>query len=185
MSQPTASGSRVKTILAISGSLRERSSNTAVIRAAAGLSLAGIAVSVYEGLGHLPLFNPDWEEAGPPEPVLDFRARVASADGLLICSPEYARGVSGVLKNGLDWLVGSLDFPGKPTAVVNASPRAKDADAALKLTLRTMSANLIEDACSVLPVMGRGLDAEGLVADNDLRSVLESALLALAGAFEG
>src|SRR5438105_3807739 len=102
-------------ILGISGSLRRVSSNTALLRAASLLAPQGVEITLYDGLGDLPPFNPDLEGAEPPS-VLDFRARIQEADGVLISSPEYAHGVPGVLKNALDWLVGSekIEIVGKP-----------------------------------------------------------------------
>ena len=91
--------------LAISGSLRLASSNTALLRAAALVAPEGVEIILYRGLGDLPHFNPDLEAAEPPS-VTEFREQVRISDGLLISSPEYAHGVPGVLKNALDWLVG-------------------------------------------------------------------------------
>src|SRR5215471_687580 len=99
-------------ILAISGSLRAVSSNTALLRAAAMLAPAGVEIRVYDGLGDLPHFNPDLEGAEPPV-VKDFGAQVGAADGIILSTPEYAHGVPGVLKNALDWLVGGFDFINK------------------------------------------------------------------------
>jgi chromate reductase, NAD(P)H dehydrogenase (quinone) len=82
-------------ILAISGSLRAASSNSALIRAAVLLAPPGIDVTVYDGLGGLPHFNPDIGDAGVPVPVAEFRACLDDCDALLICSPEYAHGVPG------------------------------------------------------------------------------------------
>src|SRR5262245_37371247 len=124
-------------VLAIAGSLRAASINAAFCRAAARLAPPGISVSIYAGLGALPLFNPD-READPPRSVAELRARITSADALLIASPEYAHGISGVLKNALDWLVSDEGFVGKPVAVVNTSPRAHHAYEALLEILKTM-----------------------------------------------
>ena len=101
-------------------------------------------------------------------------------DGLLICSPEYAHGVAGSLKNALDWLVGSLEFPGKPVALINASPRAVYSDAQLREILATMSARLIEEASVTAPIagVGRNLDANGITSDPDLSAQLGEALRA-------
>ncbi|MCU1349277.1 MAG: flavoprotein, partial [Acidobacteria bacterium] len=91
-------------ILAISGSLRNGSSNTNLLRAAAALAPDGVDVVLYDRLGDLPPFNPDVESAGTPIPsVDDFRAQLTAAAAVAICSPEYAHGVPGVLKNALDW----------------------------------------------------------------------------------
>src|SRR5215510_1633664 len=94
-------------VLAISGSLRRASSNTALVNAAARLAPSGIEVAIYEDLDQLPPFNPDLDNDTPPTPVCEFRAALRSADAVLVSSPEYAHGVPGVLKNALDWVVGS------------------------------------------------------------------------------
>jgi chromate reductase, NAD(P)H dehydrogenase (quinone) len=91
-------------------------------------------------------------------------------------TPEYARGVAGVMKNALDWLVSSLEFPDKPVALINASQRATSADAHLRLTLTTMSARLVEAASITLPLLGRSLDADGIVSDDALSAQLRAAL---------
>ena len=98
--------------MAISGSLRQTSTSTAVLQAAARLAPEGVEVASYAGLGSLPLFNPDLDGVLTPVPVIDLRREIGRADALLICSPEYARGIAGALKNGLDWLVSSEEFQG-------------------------------------------------------------------------
>src|SRR5215208_5568712 len=106
-------------LLAISGSLRTASSNTTVLHALRAIAPTNVTISLYDQLGDLPYFNPDLdgEMDTPPAHVATLRAQIGQADGLLISSPEYAHGVPGVLKNALDWLVSSLDFPGKPVAL--------------------------------------------------------------------
>ena len=96
-------------ILAISGSLRKASLNSALLRAVARITPAGIEVELFRGLGELPLFNPDIEV---PEPaaVAILREQIMASGALLIASPEYAHGVSGVIKNALDWMVGNETF---------------------------------------------------------------------------
>ncbi|MHB8388324.1 MAG: NADPH-dependent FMN reductase [Acidobacteriaceae bacterium] len=87
-------------ILALSGSLRAASINSALLRAAVRLSPPELSVTIFSGLGDLPLFNPDCE-GYPPVNVTNFRAQVAEADALLIASPEYAHGVTGTIKTRL------------------------------------------------------------------------------------
>lgn len=164
-------------LLAISGSLRAASHNRAVLVAAKRLAPEGIAVDLFDGLGELPFFNSDLETAEHlPKAVSAFRQMIGAADGLLISSPEYARGVSGVMKNALDWLVGSSEFPGKPVALINTSPRAIHALAALTLTLETMSANMIREASITLPLLGTAHGAESITADPELAGPLRGAL---------
>lgn len=168
-------------ILAIAGSLRARSINRTVLEAARLLAPSGVQIQLFDELGDLPLFNPDREEEYLPA-IAALRAAVSDADGLLICSPEYARGVSAVLKNALEWLVSGPEFPGKPVAVINASQRSTEADGQLRLILRTMSARLIEEASVTIPMLGRNLDAEGIAADATLSGALRTALIDLGAA---
>ena len=118
-------------ILAISGSLRAASINTAFCTAVSELAPPSVNVEIYSGIARLPLFNPDQEPA-PPAPVQEFRYAVGKADALLIAGPEYAHGISGVLKNALDWLVAYEGAVDKPVALINTSPRAHHAYDALR-----------------------------------------------------
>jgi NAD(P)H-dependent FMN reductase len=163
-------------ILAISGSLRARSSNTAVLRAAAAVAPADVAVSIYDGLASLPHFNPDDDMGDPPATVLALRERIGASDGLLFCSPEYAHGVPGSLKNALDWLVASLEFPHKPVALINASPMATYAHASLIETLTVMTARVVAEASLTIPVTRADVDADGEIANADVRGAIRSAL---------
>lgn len=169
-------------ILTISGSLRAISSNAAVLDALALVAPPRLRIRRYQGLGDLPHFNPDIEMAGLPDAVAAFRGQVAEADGLILSSPEYAHGIAGSFKNGLDWLVGSTDFPGKPVAVINAAPRAHHAEAQLAEILKTMSARLIEDCSITLPIQGSRLDAAGIAATEALAEPLRQMLQRFAAA---
>src|SRR3954451_14415048 len=163
-------------IIAISGSLRARSNNTAVLRAAARLAPPGVEIVLFEGIADLPFFNPDHDGDQVPSAVAAFRALIGSADGVLISSPEYARGVSGVMKNALDWLVSSFEFPNKPVGLINTSPRATHALAALTLTLETMSAQLVRDASITLPLLGTSNDADSVASNPECAAPLRRAL---------
>jgi chromate reductase, NAD(P)H dehydrogenase (quinone) len=171
----------VTRILAVSGSLRARSTNTTLLLTAARLAPAGVQIDVYKGLGDLPLFNPDLD-GREPEAVRSFQAALAAADGILICSPEYAHGVSGAMKNALDWLVSDVNLVGKFVALINASPRATYAQEALLETLRTMSWNVVSEACRTVPVPRPGLTVDEMLADEIVRAELDRAIREFAGA---
>jgi NAD(P)H-dependent FMN reductase len=172
-------------ILAISGSLRRASSNSALVAAAAIVAPETVEVSVYADLAGIPPFNPDLDVEDPPEAVARFRLALREAEAVLISSPEYAHGVPGVLKNALDWLVGSGELIDKPVALINASGRATHAWASLMETLTVMSAQVIADASVTLPLDGRNLDADGIARDVDLATKLGAAIAALAAAVRG
>ena len=165
-------------VLALAGSLRAASINSALLRAAARLAPKGMQVTLFGGIGELPLFNIDLESSVPPA-VARLRAAVAASDALLIASPEYAHGVSGVMKNALDWLVSLEAFVDKPVAVLNAQPRAHLADAALRETLRTMSAAIVEPASIAILLTADTLNEEGMLGSPSVAASIAAALQAL------
>ena len=154
-------------LLAISGSLRRASTNTAALDALAKLAPAGVKVLVYRDLGKLPPFNPDddVEDRPKPESVETLRALVGASDALIIAAPEYAHGLPGALKNALDWLVASETFAGKPTALINTSPRAFHAQASLREILSTMAARLTPEAFASISLTGKMVTVEDVLAD--------------------
>ncbi len=173
-------------ILAISGSLRAASTNSALLRAAAAVAPDGVTVTVFAGLdgrgvGGLPPFNPD-DDGDPALPtVRAFRAALVAADAVMIACPEYAHGVPGALKNALDWVVASGEFVDKPTALLHASPRSAYARAALAEVLTVMSARLVGEASVTIPLMGKTPDeAAAILARDDHRAALRAALSRLA-----
>lgn len=171
-------------ILAISGSLRAVSSNTAALEAAALLAPAGCEVVLYDGLAGIPPFNPDLDAEGmePPAPVAALRRAVGEAHAVLVSAPEYAHGMPGALKNALDWLVSSAELPDTPLALINTAPRARHAQEQLREVLTTMSARLIDAACITLPLSGQPADAAAIAADPGLAGPLRQAVQALADA---
>jgi NAD(P)H-dependent FMN reductase len=170
-------------ILAISGSLRKVSSNTALLQAAIALSPENVEMKLYRGLSDLPHFNPDLEPTEPPS-VTDLRRQLRWSDGLLISNPEYAHGIPGVLKNALDWLVSGEEFVGKPIALFNASPRAIHAQASLTEIVTTMAGRIVPEASITVSLLGKNLDAAGIVADSEVSSEVQTAIVALATAIE-
>ena len=171
-------------LLAISGSLRVSSSNTALVRAVAELAPEGVEVTIYDGLSSLPPFNPDLDSEGVSDTVDEYRARLRGCDAVLISSPEYAHGIPGTLKNALDWVVGSGELVNKPVALINLSPLSTYAQAALRETLTVMSANVVAEASITAPVKRKPMDADGVLSDPDVSSALRDALGALKRAAE-
>jgi NAD(P)H-dependent FMN reductase len=172
-----------KRVLCLSGSLRRRSANTAALQAAQVLAPDGLDLVLYGGLGELPLFNPDLEASAMPPAALALREAVGRADALLIACPEYAHGVPGAFKNLLDWLVGSLEFPGKPVALLNASGRGSHhAQDALVEVLTTMSAQVLGGASLTVSLPGAGCLSGEVLASTDRCAELRTLLAALAHA---
>lgn len=170
-------------ILAISGSLRAASTNTALLRAAQRLVPAGVVITLYDKLGHLPIFNPDDDGEPAPALVRDFRRRLRDCAGLLIACPEYAHGVPGGIKNALDWVVGSSELVDKPTALLHASPRSEISRGALAEILVTMSARLVPEATATVPLLGRTpTEMDDILAGPAAEADIRAALVAFAAA---
>src|ERR1700744_4318874 len=171
-------------LLAISGSLRRASTNTAALEAVVRPAPEGVKVLLYRDLGKLPPFNPDddVEDRPKPEPVETLRALVDASDALVIAAPEYAHGLPGALKNALDWLVASETFAGKPTALINTSPRAFHAQASLREILSTMAARLTPEAFVSISLTGKTVTPEEILADPVCTRRLTESLAALIAA---
>ena len=126
-------------ILAISGSARRLSTNTALLRATSAAVAADHQVRVYDRIADLPVFSPDLELPEPPPMVRDFLRLIGGADGIIISSPEYVRAIPGGLKNAVDWLVSGDLITRKPVVLAHASHRGDDMLAQLRLVLATVS----------------------------------------------
>ncbi|CAO3414974.1 NADPH-dependent FMN reductase [Azospirillum endophyticum] len=172
-------------VLAISGSLRAASTNSALLRTAAAAAPDGVTVTVFAGLdgrgvGSLPLFNPDEDGDTPLPAVKDFRDSLVAADAVVIACPEYAHGVPGALKNALDWVVASGEMVDKPVALLHASPRSVYAREALTEILTVISARLIDEASVTIPLMGKTPEETAVIlARTESVAALRSALAAI------
>jgi NAD(P)H-dependent FMN reductase len=171
-------------ILGISGSLQGRSSNTALLRHADEVSPWGVEFAIFDGIGGLPHYNPELDDLdggiAPPQ-VLDLRNQLRESHGVLFATPEYAHGMPGVLKNALDWLVGSGELAGKPVAVLSASPNSSGgirAQVALIQTLVVMDAVFV-DALAV-PFARKKLDDRGKILHEPTLRRIQGLVRALA-----
>ena len=126
-------------ILAISGSGREASTNTAMLNAVSDIARPDHKVIVFSGVAELPVFSPDAEKEPLPQSVQALIGMIRESDGVIISSPEYVRAIPGGLKNAIDWLVSREEIVGKPIALMHASHRGDDMLAQLRLVLSTVS----------------------------------------------
>ena len=161
-------------VLAISGSLRAGSSNSAIVQAAVRVAPDGCTVTLFDALGALPPFNPDIDVEPFPESVLVWRDALQRASAVLISSPEYAHGVPGVLKNALDWVVGTGEFMEKPVALVNASAYSQYVTAQLQETLTVMMGRVV--LATSLPLTGRPSTADDIMQQPRAAEALRDAL---------
>jgi NAD(P)H-dependent FMN reductase len=136
-------------ILAVSGSARRDSTNTAMLRAVAAVAPE---VTVFDGVGRLPVFSPDLDDA-PPAEVRAFIGAVEASDGVIVSSPEYVRALPGGMKNAIDWLVSRETLVDKPMALMHASHRGDDMLESLRAVLATVSNRFAAEPFLRLPLM--------------------------------
>ncbi len=172
-------------ILAISGSLRAGSTNSNLLRAAAALAPDRVHFTFYDGLADLPHFSPELDGDNPPASVTHLRQRLQVADAVLICTPEYAFGVPGSLKNALDWTVSTCAFSDKPVAAISASSTymgGEKAHASLLLTLTALGANILESGKLTIAAVRTKMNPAGEITDPATVQALKSVVDALAQA---
>jgi len=138
-----------------------------------------VTVTLYEGLANLPHFDPGLDTESPPATVIDLREQLQQADGVLICTPEYAFGIPAALKNALEWTVSSGEFVDKPTALITASSQGQHGHAALQLVLGAISAKLTEEAKLLIPFVRTRVNPDGSVTDAEVLASLKTVLQAL------
>jgi NAD(P)H-dependent FMN reductase len=148
-------------VLALCGSLQAESGNLALLRTAASLVPPGVDLVIFDGLRELPHFNPDLEAGGVPESVTRWRQALATSQAVLIASPEYGFSLPGVLKNAIDWVIGSAELEQKVvaiTAAVAGPQRGRRGLEALRITLSAVRATLVGGAEPI--TRGPGLEPQ-------------------------
>ena len=163
-------------IAAIPGSTKEDSTHLRLLKALQQ-DFQDLTFDIYTGIGNLPHFNPDHDGDTPQESVRSFREKLRSADGILICTPEYAMGVPGTLKNALDWTVSSAEFYDKPVALITASTVGEKGHRALMETLLIMGSRISPDAHAVISSIKTR--APGGVPDPATRAIMRKVVHSL------
>jgi len=169
-----------KTIFAISGSLRSGSSNHNILLFLQNLTPAGIDFIIYDELAQIPPFDPANDNENVVDTIIDFRKQIETADAVIICTPEYAHGIPGQLKNALDWTVSSGSFSNKPTSLITASTDGINGHAALLEVLKTIDASLTDDTTLLISFVRSKIDNVGNIVDantaDELKAVFNTLL---------
>jgi chromate reductase, NAD(P)H dehydrogenase (quinone) len=174
-------------VLAICGSTRQSSSNHQLIQAITDLSRDIFQVQVLEGLADIPHFNPDldMDRDSAPAAVQEFRAQLSKADAVLICTPEYAIGVPGTLKNAVDWTVSSMHFSRKPVALITAGTSGHKAHQSLLGTLLIIESKISEEAQLVISGVKTKVNVQGVITDEETLMQVRKLIRALAAVVAG
>lgn len=154
-----------KKIVAICGSTRASSTNLNLIRVIAELTKDRFEITIFEGIGELPHFNPDDNNENVSPKVIAFRQLLSSSAGVIICTPEYAHGVPGSLKNAIDWTVSTNEFSQKPVALITASTDGTYAHKAMLETLRVIEAKNIDSHNLLIQFAKTKISVESQITD--------------------
>ncbi len=164
-----------KNILAISGSIRKKSTNEAILNAIAIFYSEKVKINIFNRLEELPYFNPDSvkDDFIISDCVIDFRKQIEESDGVIICTPEYVFSLPGVLKNALEWTVPTTVFSYKPFAFIVASASGEKAFESMDLIMRTLLQQPVPEEQKLLIHGGKGkVNEEGeLVDENTLKEI--------------
>jgi NAD(P)H-dependent FMN reductase len=174
-------------LLAICGSTRSSSSNHHLIQAVTALSADIFSVRLFDGLTAIPHFNPDLDidPDAAPEAVKHFREQLHQADAVLICTPEYAIGVPGTLKNAIDWTVSSMHFSKKPVALITAGTSGHKAHQSLLGTLLIIESRISPDTQLVIPGVKTKVTDHGVITDDITLTNARKLIQSLAGLVNG
>lgn len=174
-------GSKLPSVLALSGSLRRDSHNRRLLNTARAHAGDALSISIYDDLSTVPVFNEDLEADGGPSGVRRLSAAVARADALLIATPEYNQGIPGVVKNFVDWLSRGEPDPlaGKPVAILGATVGpwgTRLAQAGLRQALTACGALVMPTPQIYLRNAADAFDIDGDLIDERTRASLTSFL---------
>ena len=176
-------------VLAISGSLRDESFNTKLLRGAAELAPPGVEVELWSGLKAVPPFDEDDEGGRAPTGVVELYDAIAGADAILFATPEYNSSIPGQLKNAIDWASrpkATAPIRNKPVAVVGASTGmfgAVWAQAELRKVLASAGARVLDGELPV-PAAHTRFDEGGRLVDEEIRERLAAIVEMLVGVAE-
>lgn len=166
-------GKTQKKILAIAGSLKQNSSNLAILKHISQLLPVNYEVKIYEGLADLPHFSPDLDNEKVPSPVIDLRTEIQTSDGVVICTPEYVFSIPSTLKNLIEWCVSTTVFSEKPVALITASASGEKGHEELKLLMKTIYTKFNDETTLLIQGIKGKVNSEGKVIDNEVLLNLE------------
>jgi NAD(P)H-dependent FMN reductase len=163
----------MKKVFAICGSTREQSANLVIIQYVAKMLSNEVEFEIYNELSHLPHFNPDLDKDKAPDIVEHLREKIRTADGVIICTPEYVFSLPGALKNAIEWCVSTTIFSEKPVALITASASGAIAHQSLQLVMKTIYADLRTETQLLIQGAKGKVSKDGEITDDVVAQQLQ------------
>ncbi|MCW7480735.1 NADPH-dependent FMN reductase [Leptospira kanakyensis] len=161
-------------ILALSGGISSTSYNRKILQTIKDHFSNDCEINIYEGIVYFPFFLSGISDENTPVIIKDFLKEIQSADGILICSPEYVFSIPGVLKNALEWAVSSVVFTDKPVALITAASVGEKAHESLLLVLKTIGAKLSEETNLLISGVKGKVTLDGQITDKITKQSVEN-----------
>lgn len=162
----------MKKIFAINGSASKNSSNQKLIDNFADLTKDFFSITIFNDLKTLPHFDPELSVDNTPEAVLHFRQNIESADGILICTPEYVFSIPSGLKNAIEWCISTTIFSDKPTAIITASANGERGHEELQLIMKTAMAKFTAETTLLIKGVKGKINEQGSITDTKTKDEL-------------
>ncbi|WP_223608073.1 NADPH-dependent FMN reductase [Chryseobacterium sp. OSA05B] len=164
----------MKNIFVINGSASSNSSNQKLIDIFVNLTREFFNISVFKELKLLPHFDPELSIEMTPKAILDFRQEIETADGILICTPEYVFSIPSGLKNAIEWCVSTTLFSEKPVGLITASAQGEKGHLELQLIMETLMANFTADTTLLISGIKGKIDENGKITDDKTKAALSN-----------
>lgn len=168
----------MKKVFAIIGSASRNSSNLRIVEWLAAAAEDSLRVTIFNNLSELPHFDTDLTVEDTPQSILDFRAAIQQADGVLFCAPEYIFSIPSGLKNALEWCVSTMVFTEKPVGFITASAQGLKGHEELQLILRTLDARFTPETALLIQGVKGKVSPDGRITDPGTEKALKSFLTA-------
>jgi chromate reductase, NAD(P)H dehydrogenase (quinone) len=168
-------------IAAISGSIKQNSANSQILRFIQA-EFPQYNLEIFSAIDQFPFYNPDIDKEDPPPAVVSFRDALRSSNALIICTPEYAFNIPGLLKNALDWIVSTGELYQKPVITITASPLPSGGDKAqvsLRSTLTALGADIYDEGKLLIGQLRNKMNIEGEITDPTLKTELRELMKVL------
>lgn len=162
-----------KNILGICGSASRNSANLAILKIIAELGKPDFNFEILDDLTELPHFKPELTDKGVPEKIVELRNKIAKADAVIFCTPEYVFSIPSGLKNLIEWCVSTTVFSDKQIGLITASASGKKGHEELKLIMETVRANFTEETALLIQGVKGKVDREGKILDEKTGIELE------------
>ena len=167
-----------KKVIGICGSASRNSGNMAILKIIAESEKSDLDVDIIEDLAQLPPFRTELTTNNVPEKIIDVRNKIANADGIIICTPEYVFSVPSGLKNLIEWCVSTTVFADKPVGLITASANGEKGHEELKMIMNTLQTMFTDETTLLIQGIKGKVSGDGKITDvnteNQLRKFIQS-----------